>query len=116
MTSDLGTMRRMSDMVLVENNQVCRKGRGLGARSGPGAIHKTTSGLHSTHTHIFNDRKGWGGSTGIPFTCCHQTITESEHKRTFINTLTATRAVVRTRLYSCHINSEALSPARPWSD
>lgn len=91
MTSDLGTMRCMSDIVLVENNQVCRKGGvggGLGARSGPGAIHKTTSGLHSTHTHthIFNDRKGWGGSTGIPFTCCHQTITESEHKRTFINT------------------------------
>lgn len=62
MTSDLGTMRRMSDMVLVENNQVCRKGRGLGARSGPGAIHKTTSGLHSTHTHtsLMIERGGVG--------------------------------------------------------
>lgn len=55
-------------------------------RMQPVSIHKMTC------SHCHNDKNGFllffffVGHTGIPFTCCYQTITEAEHKRSCINT------------------------------
>ena len=131
-TSDPAAMRCMSDIVFAaESNQVCRKeGRGAGGEQGhafrkppplpftrrPAAPRSVRPvALMIKMAASFFLKFFCSGHTGIPFTCRYQTITEAEHKHTHKHRPRPTLSHVPW-FYSCHINSEALSPARPWSD